>query len=197
MTTGILRALTLVFAATGASSPDRASTQRTITGRVVDGAGIGVARLRVQAIHDDAQHTGRALGSTLGDGSFVLYTTGEEPVNIVVGSGKAGFAFKAAVAPASANLSLQLRPGGIVRLRAHGADGGPRARLSVQGPVGIDGGYYLELHGAWTNADGVALLAVPVGRIDVAVRSGEGRQLAIAGVNVAVGEVSDVDVLIP
>jgi hypothetical protein len=150
----------------------------------------------VQGIHDNDQHSGRTHGVTGADGSFQLRTRGEEPVNVVVGSGKTGFAFQAAIAPGIENLTLRLRPGGTMRVRAHGQHGDPKSGLSVQGPVGIDGARYLELYGARTGSDGCADLPVPAGLIDIVVRGAGGRTLAKVRENVVEGQTSEADVLV-
>jgi hypothetical protein len=116
---------------------------------------------------------------TRADGAFDLWVgENKEPYNIVVGSEDA-FAFRTHVAPGTQDLTLQLRPGGVLRVRVRGTDGQLKAGVSVQGPVGIDGAQFLELSGVSTGLDGVAELAVPAGLIDVVLRrSSDGRTLA-------------------
>ena len=192
----MLAALTLSGPLVAAVAAETASPLSPITGRVVDAAGHGVAGLMVQAIHDNAKRTGRTLGATSADGSFVLHTRPGPPVNVVVGSSKSGFAFRPAVSPGSENLLLALSAAGTIRVRARDAEGRSLQGLSLQGPVGINGGRYLELYGSRTAADGVAFLAVPAGDVEVVVRSGEGRTLANVRRAVSPGEVVDVDVVI-
>ena len=81
----------------------------------------------VQAIHDSAEHTGRAHAITQEDGTFELEALGETPLNIVVGSRKTGFAFQAGVRPGAHDVVLRLSPGGTIRVRVLGADGEPEA----------------------------------------------------------------------
>jgi hypothetical protein len=150
-----------------------------ITGHVVDAAGNGVARVSLQAIHDNEKHTGRAHALTGADGSFRLLATGTEPVNIITAA--AGrYAFKATVPPGTQDLVLRVANGGRLQVKVQTAEGLPVPDLSVQGPTRIDGAHYLEFFGTRTGPDGVASLAVPAGEIQVVVRNGQGRTLAIA-----------------
>jgi hypothetical protein len=159
------------------SGPPEGFTSQSITGRVIDAADHGVPRLMVQAIHDDAEHTGRAHALTREDGTFELRVSDNTPVNVAVGSGRTGFAFQAGVRPGAQNVMLRLIPGGAVRVLVLGPRGEPKAGVSVQGPVSLDGAHFLELNAARTGTDGTAELAVPAGVVEVVLRRSDGRTL--------------------
>jgi hypothetical protein len=93
---------------TPAFSASERSAPHSITGRVVDSADHGVPRLAVQAIHDNAEHTGRAHALTREDGTFELEVFGDTPLNVVVGSKKTGFAFQAGLKPGARDVILRL-----------------------------------------------------------------------------------------
>jgi hypothetical protein len=144
-----------------------------ISGHVVDAAGHGVAGLMIQAIQDNEQHRGRTHAITKDDGAYRLPVRADDNTyDIVVGSERAGFAFLTHVAAGSENVTLTLRPCGIIRVRARTADGRPAEGFVLRGPVGINGARFLELYGIETDAKGVAELGVPAGVVDVEIARG-------------------------
>jgi hypothetical protein len=108
----------------------------------------------------------------LADGSFRLDGLPSTPHSLLAGSGRAGFAFRAMVAPGTKDIALTLQPGGKVRVRVLAADGQPaeRVMVSLQGVGGVPAS--MAIGSAMTDSQGTAELDLPVGAIELDAHKG-------------------------
>jgi hypothetical protein len=74
--------------------------------------------------------------------------------------------------------------------------GEPKAGISLQGPVGLDGAHFLELYGAHTGSDGIAELPVPAGMVEVVLRRSDGHTLAHLREDVTPGLTVETEVVV-
>jgi len=163
-----------------------------VRGRVVDGAGRPAPNLEVTATAVSEVYVETVW--TLGDGSFRIGGLGDEACTLATGSDLAGWAVRGNVRPGGEPVTLSLRPGGRVAVRAVGADGLPMKDASayvqrVDGlPVSMPGD-----SGA-TDANGLAEIGAPAGLvgIEAAARDQTGR----GSVTVRPGETAPLTVVL-
>ena len=139
----------------------------TLTGRVVDQSGRGVAGALVEA-----RPIGGGTGQTSmagSDGVFALSGTESKPYDLVVTSG-AGFAAATHVVPESGATLLKLQPGGRIRIVVQGPEGVPLSDIVV-GAEGSQNGVAISATGR-TDARGTVEMTVPEGEVEVTARFG-------------------------
>lgn len=134
----------------------------TLSGKVVDSRGRGVGGLMVSA---HSGEPGASLGGgdqTLPDGSFHMDGLRAGSYTVVARSDLGSFATGSGVRPGDDDVVLTLRPGGRVIVRVLGPDGQTVDRALVNAEsIGI---------GRRTDAQGLAELSLPVGRVELRVR---------------------------
>jgi protocatechuate 3,4-dioxygenase beta subunit len=156
----------------------------SITVRALDAGGRPVADALVTACDGQGKrvfHGGGVRGPmTDADGRFVFLQLEHQPYSVFVLSLRGGIlGFRPDVQPGPDEAVVTLRPGSKVVVRAVGPDGGSLASAEVSVRA-IDGHPVAVIHRGLTDAQGVAVLSMPAGTIDVAVtwRGLEGRGVA-------------------
>jgi protocatechuate 3,4-dioxygenase beta subunit len=163
-----------------------------IRGRVVDAAGRSAPNLEVTATAASEVYVETVW--TLGDGSFRVGGLGQEPCTLATGSDLAGWAVRGNVMPGGEPVTLTLRPGGRVAVRAVGDERVPVKDASayvqrVDGlPVSLPGD-----SGA-TDANGLAEIGTPAGLVEIeaSTRDRTGR----ASVSVAAGATVPLEIVL-
>ena len=160
-----------------------------VRGRVLDRRGRAVSGVGVTATSVDYDS---AYGQTLPDGTFRLGGLGPSTYSLCAGAELAGYAVRAGVRPGDSELSLNLRPGGKVRLLVRGTSGAPvpKAHAYVSN---VDGAAVEvpDAGGAPTNSSGFTELPVPAGALQLSVGAEKYR---VGNTQVQVGEGATVSV---
>jgi protocatechuate 3,4-dioxygenase beta subunit len=141
-----------------------------LKGKVVDAAGRGVAGLDVTALAGDRQDgSGHGWTYTRSDGSFQFDPLLRRPHNVLAGTGLVGFGLSPGAVPGDTPVVVTLRPPGMVQLLVRGPDGAPVAG-AYPNLVQLDGANVNNpAHSPTTDAQGIAALVMPSGRIQLEV----------------------------
>jgi hypothetical protein len=139
----------------------------SIAGRVLDAQGRPAAGARVSVTEAG---TGRwrpsQLVAVLSDGSFRIDGLERQPYTVLAGSTQ-GFALRTDIEAGTKDLVLALQPGGKARVEVVGPDGAPvsGARVSLAQAGGVH--VMSPIVGASTDPQGVAVLDLPAGPVEV------------------------------
>jgi hypothetical protein len=164
----------------------------SISGKVVDPAGLGVGGVQVVARGgggEGALPQSAGLSQTLPDGSFQIDGLASELHMLTAFSDGGSFGTRSDVAAGAKDVVLSLRPGGKIRLQVTGPDGSPVQGASARA-IRVDG---ISLppwgEASRTDALGIVELVAPAGSVEVWVRQGalDGR----ATVSVASGAMAE------
>jgi hypothetical protein len=154
-----------------------------LRGRVVDPAGRPVPSLEILAADAGGDFGGNAY--TLADGSFKIDGLGAQPYTLVAGGDLPGWAVRGGVTPGDEPVTLALRPGGRIAVRAVDIDGRPIKDAYPE--VQRIGGLAVVMPGGAgsTDASGFVEIGAPTGLLEVAVgsraRAGRGPVTVRAG----------------
>jgi hypothetical protein len=99
----------------------------------------------------------------MADGSFRIAGLKATSHTVFADAGRLGFATRTVTAPAE-DVSLQLSPGGLVRVRVQAVDGTPADQVTVQ-VAAVDGLPVEANESERTNADGLTELMTPSGLV--------------------------------
>lgn len=139
-----------------------------ISGRVVDARGSGVAGTLVSATGPD-RFNGAA---TTADGHFRITGLKAASYTLLAGSAGFGFAIRSAVTAPAEGITLQLSPGGRVRVRTLGVDGSPAKAARVR-VAEVDGLTVQSFESEETDTEGLTELAAPAGVVTLEVTASD------------------------
>ncbi len=142
-----------------------------IRGRVVDAAGRVVAEASVTAV--DADGGSSSFGErTLPDGSFRLSGLEPRPYTLLAGAERVGYGLRAGVTAGGDPVTLTLRPGARLAVRAVGANGAPvnDAWPHVSAWDGVRVPYVPDEDTRPTDTPGTFEMSVPQGSLEITAR---------------------------
>jgi protocatechuate 3,4-dioxygenase beta subunit len=166
----------------------------SVRGRVTDARGRPVDGARLVLLPDGAGEPGAATTDAEGRYAFTALQAGGYALE-VVGRGGVPVSERVEVRGGERrDLDVVLPEGGALRVRVQGSDGRPRAGASVSFR-GADGKGIRSESATRTGSDGSALREdLPIGRVEVRVRTPQG-ETGVAGADVVRGGVVEVTVV--